>query len=439
MIANTSSLKGNILSMFNDSLEKFLSGLKYLLAETGIILDIDGSFFYQYDDADDIDYKFTSDTVPVFQNGFDKAYQLGMSSGLYTRTYNGTREFLMHYDSNGLSYMFVMVHIQLTEYRKYYGDSFEMPDQNWLLVQDISFKTFIDNLIAAYLRAYRTPQKISAIDIINSAGNKYIFDLVCTKSQIQNVNIHNDINILSVLQYEKQNNIGTLIMAPSDICKYLDIRLFQSVSIQEYKRARKLFEIATQNTFLVGNSRTIYGAITRQGLVSSGYETLVQIKIYGPLSWEVFSYCPTTNTSVSLVQYKNSRYQIKSSHNTIDVFKTAVLSVCSNADMEALINIVQSACGQMHDTTIVFSIDAEEEAMRLGNSCFQIHPTSIEHITHQITAIDGAVLCDMSGTCYAIGIILDGLSSHTENISYGARHNSAKRYKATHPNWLFFF
>ncbi len=46
-----------------------------------------------------------------------------------------------------------------------------------------------------------------------------------------------------------------------------------------------------------------------------------------------------------------------------------------------------------------------------------------------ITSIDGAVLFDTNGNCHAIGVILDGKASETEDISNGARHNSAKRYK----------
>ena len=46
-----------------------------------------------------------------------------------------------------------------------------------------------------------------------------------------------------------------------------------------------------------------------------------------------------------------------------------------------------------------------------------------------ITSIDGAVLIDTKGICYAIGVILDGTTSKTEDIPNGARHNSARRYK----------
>ena len=66
-----------------------------------------------------------------------------------------------------------------------------------------------------------------------------------------------------------------------------------------------------------------------------------------------------------------------------------------------------------------------------------------------ITAIDGAVMCDFDGVCHAIGVILDGMTiggsqegsaqgaieskKLEEDISRGARYNSAIRYKNANP------
>ena len=45
-----------------------------------------------------------------------------------------------------------------------------------------------------------------------------------------------------------------------------------------------------------------------------------------------------------------------------------------------------------------------------------------------LSAIDGAILIDTSGVCYAIGAILDGVIGKTGNIARGARYNSAITY-----------
>jgi DNA integrity scanning protein DisA with diadenylate cyclase activity len=48
-----------------------------------------------------------------------------------------------------------------------------------------------------------------------------------------------------------------------------------------------------------------------------------------------------------------------------------------------------------------------------------------------VTNIDGAVLIDPRGTCFAIGAILDGLATERGDSSRGSRYNSALRYVET--------
>ncbi|HOX40391.1 MAG TPA: DNA integrity scanning protein DisA nucleotide-binding domain protein [Candidatus Brocadiia bacterium] len=42
--------------------------------------------------------------------------------------------------------------------------------------------------------------------------------------------------------------------------------------------------------------------------------------------------------------------------------------------------------------------------------------------------VDGAVILDFGGRCYAIGAILDGMATKNGNPARGARYNSALRY-----------
>ena len=45
--------------------------------------------------------------------------------------------------------------------------------------------------------------------------------------------------------------------------------------------------------------------------------------------------------------------------------------------------------------------------------------------------VDGAILVDPTGTCHAVGVILDGYASGKGDSSRGARFNSAVRYHET--------
>ena len=45
-----------------------------------------------------------------------------------------------------------------------------------------------------------------------------------------------------------------------------------------------------------------------------------------------------------------------------------------------------------------------------------------------ITAIDEALLVDLNGICYAVGVILDGEAGMPGKVERGARYNSVSNY-----------
>lgn len=99
------------------------------------------------------------------------------------------------------------------------------------------------------------------------------------------------------------------------------------------------------------------------------------------------------------------------------------------SNLDKLKKIIDSATIQQHGTMIVFTENAKEEAKRLNASGILIEPTILsEELVKAATSIDGALICDEKGTCYAIGIILDGKAINVADSSRGARYNSALRY-----------
>mgnify|MGYP000379281972 FL=1 len=60
-----------------------------------------------------------------------------------------------------------------------------------------------------------------------------------------------------------------------------------------------------------------------------------------------------------------------------------------------------------------------------------------QDIIQRITSIDGAVVCDLAGNCYGLGVIVDGRAynpntntayGRNKNIGRGARYNSSVTY-----------
>ena len=78
---------------------------------------------------------------------------------------------------------------------------------------------------------------------------------------------------------------------------------------------------------------------------------------------------------------------------------------------------------------VVVSTGAQTEADRLKTQSTEIAPIQLTpSIMRMVTTIDGAVRIDPDSTCYALGVILDGLASPKGAPSRGACYNSAIRY-----------
>ncbi len=83
---------------------------------------------------------------------------------------------------------------------------------------------------------------------------------------------------------------------------------------------------------------------------------------------------------------------------------------------------------------IIVSADASGEAGRLRPQVLAVEPRLLdEQLIRAVTGIDGGVLLDPSGTCHAIGVILDGVADGVGDASRGSRYNSAVRYLRSDP------
>jgi hypothetical protein len=49
-------------------------------------------------------------------------------------------------------------------------------------------------------------------------------------------------------------------------------------------------------------------------------------------------------------------------------------------------------------------------------------------LLHRVSGIDGSILLDPAGQCFAIGVILDGIATTDSSPARGSRYNSALRY-----------
>jgi hypothetical protein len=97
--------------------------------------------------------------------------------------------------------------------------------------------------------------------------------------------------------------------------------------------------------------------------------------------------------------------------------------------IEHLVGLIKVAEQESHGTMLVITEAAESEAARLSQQGTPIQPLLLNaDVLRNLTPIDGAIILDPQGFCYAIGTILDGMASDAGDPSRGARYNSAIRY-----------
>lgn len=234
---------------------------------------------------------------------------------------------------------------------------------------------------------------------------------------------------LSSLQYEGQEGKGKILLS-SQSCDGIEIRLSfeEQVRFSDTRATRKLLEMASETLDLLATPAGLHG-LGSLGNYDPVSESVFEIVFVKQNAWE-FRHAGEPYMHVD--EGMPSLPQDPLDHET---FASTVRRVFSNereVDIDKLWTAAESARGQDHGTLLVISSDAESEAKRLSGQSTLIEPVQLtQEVVSAITAIDGAVLADPSGTCYSVGVILDGLATERGNPGRGARYNSALRYVMT--------
>lgn len=340
---------------------------------------------------------------------------------------------------------------------------------------DASFgDTIVHNILRGPIPSFRGEHSSSSQYFQSqkrlAAGKQFVSGLLKKVSGKDGQEIYENLNHVSALAYESQANRGKMVIMSLDglneLKSQLKITFTTPVAMTSHKGVRKLFEIASGDGLcLACDGKEIRGLIS--SAECKGKHLLIQM--HGHLNWEILEHEKAGNKKempriafdgtnfVLKDSDKNQRAKDDISRKLSEIPKNyqksnSACERCSrneecklHEESELVLNkknmdkVIEAATEQRHGTTIVFSKYAKEEAERLKNTSFQINVKELwddSTIIKQLTAIDGAVLCDFEGNCYAIGVILDGQTvdnESAETIERGARFNSAIRYKNAFP------
>jgi len=235
-------------------------------------------------------------------------------------------------------------------------------------------------------------------------------------------------NQISISRYEKSENTGYLIIAKSDHPDIdMTLKLEVPFSIHDYRKTRKLLQLADDEIGVVCNSHEILGL----GILKSSYqplsESIFEIRFKGVHCWDIEHY------KKNLLQMRYGNPQIYSeSIDKSKVFSDAkrIFSGLTATQFDNLFKLFTAAAKQEKGAMLIVSSAAKEESIRLEKQSICIQPVSLtEDLVLTLTSIDGGVLLDIDGTAYAHGVILDGIVGNNGNAARGSRYNSAITYE----------
>jgi hypothetical protein len=267
------------------------------------------------------------------------------------------------------------------------------------------------------------PVDITAL--LRDAGGRFCTAIALTSGDMALMDVFDALNIISSLPYEGAGAVGELVFARADSeAVDLRVRFNKPVRIHEHKLARKIIEMSGYGLLCVNHGAE---GIIGLGMQHAGEaDDVIRVSFSGHYKWDLYY------KNILLMRTAFGVPSIPSVRLKEEAFRSNVRRIFPGINGSAerrLWRIVEAAMEQRHGTIIVVSEAAAAEAMRLKKQSLGIDPIELTHdLAHRLSGIDGALLIDPKGICYAIGVILDGMATNDGDLSRGARYNSASRY-----------
>lgn len=196
------------------------------------------------------------------------------------------------------------------------------------------------------------------------------------------------------------------------------------IEINDYKATRKVMQMSNENFIIISDGVYIYG-ISKTNEKINNLATIVTFNGY---------YSMTINIDKKNINFKYGNIINVSKVKEVTVNKAieSIESLFKNLTEYQklnLTNIIEEIKKQKKGSMLIISKNASKEAERLKYQSTVIIPKEItEDIMKSISNIDGSIIIDENGICYAIGVIVDGVACKFGDKSRGARFNSAIKY-----------
>jgi len=328
--------------------------------------------------------------------------------------------------------IFVVLQFDEDLYNSFYGLSGTSKFDRKSLFDSLIWTFLAESLDTMYRpRAATGPQSITTDkkEVMRIAASDFVSSVIFTVCESRGPwQFLTTCNYVSSLKYEGDSSVGKLIVCKEENHLNLEVvlKLATPVQLTEYKKIRKLLEIASSDLALYSNGLEILGLGKIKGEYDEKNQDLLIINFSGSYKWELVH----GDHTMLIIEHTHPRLPKSKINKEMfnDLLKRTFLEI-STEDLEKLGKIVDTATKQKHGTLLIISKDADTEAVRLSNQSTYIEPTMLnESLIRNVTSIDGAVLLDSHGICHSIGVILDGIATNKGTSARGARYNSAVRY-----------
>lgn len=273
------------------------------------------------------------------------------------------------------------------------------------------------------------PVKINAEEILRDAagqlmmGLAYRADSNCIEGWY---NFLSSCTNIARAYYEKAEGTGTIVLARESHPSLEKVVQFQvSPKLHVTRASRKLLQLASYKLALHTNSNALFGLVkVRQ--YEAREEDLFIVKFLGHHHWQVLH-----NSRILMAVRDGQPYLPKPPFDE-DKLRRDLPRLFKNMKkrhIDRILSLIRQAKKETHGTILIITSAAKKESERLSKESIAISPKILTpKLLRNLTPIDGAVLLNTKGTCYAVGVILDGTASEAGNPARGARYNSAVRY-----------
>lgn len=227
---------------------------------------------------------------------------------------------------------------------------------------------------------------------------------------------------------------GNMVLAhENNVCIEKVVGFENAPKLCATRAARKLLQLASQDFALHTNSDTVYGLVNVKNNYNPADEDVFKVCFLGRHHWRVIH-----NDQVLMGIEYGQPYLLKSPFDEIKLKKDIprIFGKMTEEQVDSIVALAREAEKEKHGTMLVISAGAKCESERLETQGTCISPTKLTpELLRNLTPIDGAILLNPEGECYAIGVVLDGMANEIGNPARGARYNSAIRYvtSSKHP------